>query len=287
MSAVDTAAPTVTPLTTWTDLVAELPVGVLLQDERGAVLAANHRAGDLLGLSRRDLATGRRPADWRACDDSGAPLPDDTERAEQVLRGGCPLSIPLVIADATGLRARIWADYHPITLHGRARLLVLLHPVHTDVRQASGLLDPLTGLPGRVLLLDRLDQALLRSRTHGTLTSLILVDICQLAAINTRFGFARGDEVLTVMAGRLREGLRDDHTVARYRGDEFAVIAEHPNGTGEPLAERVRELAVRPVPLGTSRVRPRVRVGWVTSDGAVPTHLVVEQVENRLQHPTT
>ncbi|MCP2168921.1 GGDEF domain-containing protein [Goodfellowiella coeruleoviolacea] len=286
MSAVDTAAPTTTPLTAWTELVAELPVGVLLQDEQGAVLAANNRAGDLLGLSWRDLVTGRRPVDWRACDDSGAPLPGDPELAEQVLRGGAPLSLPVVVVDATGRQARLWADYHPISAHGQARLLVLLHPVDTDVRQARGLLDPLTGLPGRVLLLDRLDQALLRSRTHGTLTSLVLVDICQLAAINTSYGFVRGDEVLTVMAGRLREGLRDDHTVARYRGDEFAVLAEHPNGTGEQLAERVRELATRPVPMGAGRLRPRVRVGWVTSDGAVPTHVVVEQVENRLRQRT-
>src|SRR5919201_3340122 len=64
MSAVNLAAPN-TARSIWDDLVAELPVGVMLQDEHGSVLAANKLAASLLGLTREDLLRGRRPARWR------------------------------------------------------------------------------------------------------------------------------------------------------------------------------------------------------------------------------
>ncbi|AHI02150.1 hypothetical protein GCM10010174_33260 [Kutzneria viridogrisea] len=283
MSAVDTAAPATTG-TIWDELVSELPVGVLLQDEQGGVLAANDLAGSLLGLSRHDLLHGSRPAGWVACDDSGAPLPHSAEMTAQVLRAAGRLTVPMVVLRDGLPHARLWVDYQPVRHRGRPCLLVLLQPVHTDVPHSRGLLDPLTGLPSRALLLDRLDQSLTRSRTNGSLTSLVLVDVHRLAEVNAEFGFDTGDDLLTVLGGRLRTGLRADHTVARYGGDEFAVVAEHPDGTGEPIAARVRELTERAVRLGRVRLRPRVRVCWATSDGSAPVHAVVSYVENRLRN---
>lgn len=247
----------------WDEFVSELPIGVLLQDEHGAVLAANPLASSLLGGAH-------------GCDDSGAPLPSCADRAAQVLRTGCPLTIPMVLP-----HAQVWAEYHPIVLRGQ--VLVLLRPVQSDVPHSAGLLDALTGLPGRALLLDRLDQALIRARTQGTLASLVLADVHRMAAVNAAHGFQRGDELLTAVARRLRQGLRADYTVARYGGDSFAVVAEHPNGSGAAVAERVRELAGRAVRLGGVRVRPGVRVCWVTSDGEAPLHAVIANVEERLR----
>ncbi|WP_158853028.1 GGDEF domain-containing protein [Saccharothrix deserti] len=252
----------------WDEFVSELPVGVLLQDENGVVLAANPLASSLLG----DAPAGDDPAR----DDSGAPLPSRAELAAQVLRTGCPLTIPMVLP-----HAQVWAEYHPIVMRGQ--VLVLLRPVQSDVPHSAGLLDALTGLPGRALLLDRLDQALIRARTQGTLASLVLADVHRMASVNAMYGFERGDELLTVLARRLRHGLRADYTVARYGGDSFAVVAEHPNGNGEALAELVRELAGQAVRLGGERVRPGVRVCWVTSDGEVPLHSVIANVEERLR----
>ncbi|ONI82182.1 GGDEF domain-containing protein [Saccharothrix sp. ALI-22-I] len=247
----------------WDEFVSELPVGVLLQDENGVVLAANPMASSLLG-------------DAPACDDSGAPLPSRADLAAQVLRTGSPLTFPMVLP-----HAQLWAEYYPIVM--RAQVLVLLRPVQSDVPHSAGLLDALTGLPGRALLLDRLDQALIRARTQGTLASLVLADVHRMASVNAAHGFRRGDELLTVLARRLRQGLRADYTVARYGGDSFAVVAEHANGNGEAVAERVRELAGQSVRLGGERVRPGVRVCWVTSDGEVPLHSVIANVEERLR----
>jgi hypothetical protein len=61
------------------------------------------------------------------------------------------------------------------------------------------------------------------------------------------------------------------------------VVAEHPDGSGAAVAERVRELAGRAVRLGGTRVRPGVRVCWVTSDGETPLHAVIANAEDRLR----
>lgn len=258
---------------TWDELVAALPLGVLLQDATGAVLAGNRLAADLLRLP--ELPGAHCPP---ACDDSGAPLPSCAELAAQVRRTGAPLAVPMVLP-----HARLWAEYHPVVVGGQPRLLVLLRPATAEAPPPPvGLVDPLTGLPGRVLLLDRLEQALIRARTHGTLVSLVLLDVHRMGLVNREHGFDRGDELLIALAERLRAGLRPDHTVARYGGDEFAVVAEHPEGSGAAIAERVQELAGRAVRIGGARLRPGVRVCWVTSDGEAPVGAVIAHAEHRL-----
>jgi diguanylate cyclase (GGDEF)-like protein len=181
-------------------------------------------------------------------------------------------------------QTRLWAKYYPVSRAGARLMLVLLQPVNTDVGRSHGLLDPLTELPNATLALDRLDQALTRARTHGTLVSVVLLDVCGMTAINAEFGFQRGDDLLTVLGGRLRQGLRADHTVARFGGDEFLVIAEHPGGTGESVAARARELLARSVRLDGKRVAPEIRVGWVTSDGNNPVHSLITHLESHLVH---
>ncbi len=267
----------------WDELIAELPVGVVLMDAHGDVLAGNRIAADMLGLRSEELLSGRRPLGWSVRDDSGAPLPNRGEIADQVLRTGAVLTVPVVVVRAGLPHLQVWVECHPLEVRGEPRVVVFLQPVHTDVPRSRGLVDPLTGLPGRALLHDRLDQALARARTHGTVVTLVLVDVHHLAGVNAEHGFHRGDELLTVIGGRLREGLREDYTVARYGGDEFAVIAEHSCGSGEAVAERVRELAGRAVRVAHTRIRPGVRVCWVTSDGAAPMHSVIAHVEERLR----
>lgn len=268
----------------WDELITGLTVGVVLTDERGQVLASNDVAADLMQLAKSDLITGTRPSGWQVQDDTGAPMPDWSEIAGQVLRVGSPLSKPMTIVRSGQPVSRVWADYHAVRVQGRRRVLVLLQPVQGEVSHTRGLIDPLTGLPGRVLLLDRLEQFLTRSRCRGTLSTLVLVDVQQLAAFNARYGFERGDELLTVLAGRLREGLSDEQTVARYGGDEFAVVAEHPNGTGEEVAQQIRSIVGWPMRISGVRVRPVLRFSWVTTDGNTSVHSVLARAEQQLSH---
>jgi diguanylate cyclase (GGDEF)-like protein len=261
---------------------SELPVGVLLQDDEGRVLVGNDAAGALLGLSRAELAAGTRPDGWLARDDGGVPLPAPADLAGQVSRSGTQWAMPMLINRPGRCDVRLWVTYYPVSHHQQPRLLVVLRPVPTALGRAAGLLDPLTGLPNRALLLDRLEQALVRARTHGTLATLVLLDIRHMSGINTEFGFRRGDALLSVLAGRLRAGLPDDYTVARYGGNRFAVVAEHPSGTGEQIAARVLDVSHRSVHLGGHRVTARSRVRWLTDDGGTPVHSMITHLEFRL-----
>lgn len=93
--------------------------------------------------------------------------------------------------------------------------------------------DPLTGLPNRALILDRLDHAIARSRRSGEISAVFLLDIDRFKSVNDMFGHGVGDEVLVAVATRLAGLLRPGDTLARSTGDEFVILLE---GFEEPAA---------------------------------------------------
>lgn len=84
--------------------------------------------------------------------------------------------------------------------------------------------DPLTGLPNRSLLLDRLEQASERARRQGTRLGLLFLDLDHFKEINDAHGHSAGDELLREMAQRMKSAVRAADTVARLGGDEFVVL---------------------------------------------------------------
>ena len=113
--------------------------------------------------------------------------------------------------------------------------------------------DSLTNLPNRHLFLDRLDQALLRAQRSGNFGALIFIDLDDFKAINDSKGHLIGDTILSTVAERLTEGVREQDTVARLGGDEF-VICMTDLGRVEVLA---REIAVgRTTRLVAAMARP-------------------------------
>ncbi|NEV63393.1 EAL domain-containing protein [Thiorhodococcus minor] len=84
--------------------------------------------------------------------------------------------------------------------------------------------DALTGLPNRLLFADRLSQGIRRAHRRGTKLAVLFVDLDRFKHINDSFDHNYGDEVLRAVAERLRTLFREDDTVARMGGDEFAVI---------------------------------------------------------------
>ncbi|MBA3425112.1 MAG: GGDEF domain-containing protein, partial [Rubrobacter sp.] len=123
--------------------------------------------------------------------------------------------------------------------------------------------DSLTGLPNRDLFLDRLRQAIDRSRRDRVLRAVLFLDLDNFKVINDSLGHKAGDELLTVVAGRLRDCLRPADTAARLGGDEFVVLLDGVTGVSDAtrVAERITKAVVRPIELGERQVVVGASVG--------------------------
>ncbi|MFF3837715.1 aminotransferase class I/II-fold pyridoxal phosphate-dependent enzyme [Streptomyces sp. NPDC001930] len=126
--------------------------------------------------------------------------------------------------------------------------------------------DSLTGLPNRVLLLERVERALLRGRRESTLTCMLFVDLDDFKVVNDTMGHSVGDELLVAVARRLTSVLRLTDTAARLGGDEFAVLIE---GAREPrdaetLAAEIVHTLSQPFHLTDGAVSVSTSVGIAT-----------------------
>ncbi len=113
--------------------------------------------------------------------------------------------------------------------------------VSTRQLQQLAHFDPLTGLPNRLMLEQRLSQALEQARLNQTRVALVFVDLNGFKAINDQYGHAAGDRVLNATAQRLQGILRSSDTVARIGGDEFVVVLEGLS-PGLDLTEEARRI---------------------------------------------
>jgi diguanylate cyclase (GGDEF)-like protein len=123
--------------------------------------------------------------------------------------------------------------------------------------------DPLTGLPNRVLLLDRMSIAIARSGRRPTGLALMFLDLDRFKSVNDRFGHGVGDELLVRLAQRLQSILRPSDTVARFGGDEFLILCEELRSEREAIhvAERARAAVAEPVVLGGNEIALQASVG--------------------------
>jgi diguanylate cyclase (GGDEF)-like protein/PAS domain S-box-containing protein len=153
----------------------------------------------------------------------------------------------------------------------------VLHDISTSKRYESQLAhqaahDPLTGLPNRTLLLDRLGLALDRAARHGTHIAVLFLDLDHFKVVNDSLGHEAGDELLVIVAARLREAVRPGDTIARFGGDEFVVLCEDLDGRNDAVAvaERMSRIVGQPLSLGGSEVFVGVSIGIALPDGENP-----------------
>jgi diguanylate cyclase (GGDEF)-like protein/PAS domain S-box-containing protein len=123
--------------------------------------------------------------------------------------------------------------------------------------------DPLTGLPNRVLLLDRLEAALGRLQRHGSYLAVLYLDLDRFKTVNDNLGHDAGDRLLQAVGQRLQETLRPSDSVARLGGDEFAAVLSDLHDPSEAMlvAERLLTAVAEPVDLGDGPVVTTVSIG--------------------------
>ncbi len=123
--------------------------------------------------------------------------------------------------------------------------------------------DALTNLPNRVLLADRLNQAMLQAQRRGQLLAVAYLDLDGFKGINDSYGHDAGDRVLMELAKRMKTALREGDTLARIGGDEFvAVLVDLPDSTAcMPLLNRLLVAAAEPFELDALHLRVSASLG--------------------------
>jgi diguanylate cyclase len=120
-----------------------------------------------------------------------------------------------------------------------------------DELRHQALHDALTGLPNRLLILDRTEQALARASRDRSAVAVLYLDLDGFKDINDSFGHTAGDKLLQVMSSRLAGAVRHSDTVARLGGDEFMVLLDGESAEAGPelVAERLLAVLREPIDL--------------------------------------
>jgi diguanylate cyclase (GGDEF)-like protein len=130
--------------------------------------------------------------------------------------------------------------------------------------------DPLTGLPNRTLILDRVEQMLVRSRRSQAPVAALFIDLDNFKGINDTLGHGAGDELLCSVCARLQGVVRDIDALGRLGGDEFVIVAEGMSLAAGPelIAERLLDALTQPFELkgADNRLTITASVGIATGD---------------------
>lgn len=137
--------------------------------------------------------------------------------------------------------------------------------------------DPLTDLPNRRMLMDRLDRAILEAG-RGAGFAVLMMDLNLFKEINDTYGHHAGDEVLIQVARRLTQSVRKSDTVARLGGDEFAVVLRTAESLDGALvaARKIRQAVEKPVVVDEQAISVGISIGvaMCPDHGTVATHLL-------------
>jgi diguanylate cyclase (GGDEF)-like protein len=163
-------------------------------------------------------------------------------------------------------------QFHPVELASSdefGQLANAFNAMAEEVRQEQAKLhrqanfDTLTGLPNRMMALDRVDQEIHRSHRAGQRFALFFIDLDNFKSVNDSMGHAVGDELLVATGARLASAVREADTVARLGGDEFLILAPDVSSDleVEQIAERLIRSISEPQVLNARKVVARCSIG--------------------------
>jgi diguanylate cyclase (GGDEF)-like protein/PAS domain S-box-containing protein len=195
---------------------------------------------------------------------SDSPLPSPVytalESRSKIESGG-----PSLLVARDGRRLGVHTQAVPLATDG---CLLIFYDASEALRMAErisylGQHDPLTGLPNRILLVDRLEQALrLSDRTRESL-AVAFLDLDHFHEVNETYGHAMGDQLLKEVGYRISDALRESDTVCRLGADEFVLLLQglKANENVRALADKLLSEIARPFELGEHSVHTACSIG--------------------------
>ena len=145
--------------------------------------------------------------------------------------------------------------------------------------ESQATFDPLTGLPNRHLLIDRLQQNIALAKRNNSYIAVLFIDLDSFKAINDTFGHSVGDQLLQTFGQRLKQYIREHDTVARLSGDEFVVIITSATFDLKyfyKIIERFFEHIIEPYNLAEQEIIVTASMGvtFYPQDGQTPDTLI-------------
>ena len=231
-------------------------VAIFLIDPQGRITQANHRMAEMFGYSVQSLLELEyvalvEPADREA-----------VRRQKGELLDGSISTLNLDRMYLRSDRSLFWGHLTAtrfVDAHGQDRGILGVIVDITERKRSEEIVrqlayyDPLTGLANRLLLRERMTQALLASKRSGHHGALMFLDLDNFKTLNDTYGHGAGDLLLVEVAARLKSCVREVDAVARFGGDEFVVLFMDlaPDRVAAQaqalvLAEKIRELLAAP-----------------------------------------
>jgi diguanylate cyclase (GGDEF)-like protein/PAS domain S-box-containing protein len=261
--------------------------GIGLWDPDGRLVYANPPVLQLFDLPRTGDDGNLHDARFGLTSEDGSLLDVRAFPASRALDTGRPESATLRFVDSRGEERFVMASAHPLRDPADQTLLgaVTSFSDVTEMRrrqlslEAVARHDPLTGLPNRLLLMDRFDQAIAATRRSGSILAVCFLDLDGFKGVNDQFGHAAGDEVLREVARRLSGAMRGGDTVARLGGDEFILLLSGARARSEVDQALGRLIAVAREPLELAshdvvRLSASVGVAAFPGDATDPQQLL-------------
>ena len=250
-------------------LLVERCPDLIAVHQEGVVAYVNPAGAGMLGASSPDELLGRPAHDLVHPEDH--PLLDMRIAAIQAGEEAGLSEIRMVRVD--GGVIDVEAVTVPVTFGGGRASQVMARDI-TDRKRAERALahqalhDHLTGLPNRVLLQDRLGQALARCVRSGCYVAVVFLDLDRFKVVNDSLGHEAGDRVLRAVSARITNVLRPADTLARLGGDEFVVVCDDITGPAEAtrIARRVLDALGDPVDEADGGVHVGASVGVALAD---------------------
>lgn len=239
------------------------PDGAFVRDLDGRIISANAAHEELLGYNKDELrylpfatyvAPEKQKQEQRSFGEAARGVPQKFS-TRKIRKDGNPVDVDIV--------------YFPVVVN---REIVGVHGVARDITEANSQKrrirylathDALTGLPNRTMLDDRLNHALEQAKRAKGQVGVLFLDLNRFKPINDSMGHEQGDELLKIIASRLKQAVRDADTVARQGGDEFVIVLEDLASIEDmvTVAQNLIEAVAQPVELHGHEVSVSTSIG--------------------------